>query len=122
MFMQSNTVTPGEGKKTQNKLSKRGHVFEMQVAFDILKFSFCLIKLSARLFHMLMNYNLSCNSRTVVQLSIALEHQNANRRKNTQNCSMGSKHQSTKLLNYVSFSCCLCTIILLVPCTYSEKF
>lgn len=122
MFMQSNTVTPGEGKKTQNKLSKRGHVFEMQVAFDILKFSFCLIKLSARLFHMLMNYNLSCNSCTVVQLSIALEHQNANRRKNTQNCSMGSKHQSTKLLNYVSFSCYLSTIILIVPCTYSGKF
>lgn len=79
LYMQYNTATLAERKKAQNKLNKTGHVSEMQVALDILRFRFCLIKLSERLFHMLMNYNLSYYSNIVVELSIALEHQNDNK-------------------------------------------
>lgn len=48
LYMQYNTATLAERKKAQNKLNKTGHVSEMQVALDILRFRFCLIKLTIR--------------------------------------------------------------------------
>ena len=46
LYIQYNTVILAEGKKAQNNPSKTGHAYEMRIVFDILRFRFCLIKLT----------------------------------------------------------------------------
>lgn len=48
LYIQYNTVTLAKEKKAQNNPCKTGHAYEMQVAFEILRFRFCLIKLTIR--------------------------------------------------------------------------